>query len=62
MHDNLMKVWVEEIWFQNAHAKCKSLRFGNSMLTFDVFFTHLTDEMQNQLLKENTNILSIPPG
>ena len=33
--DDLMKVWVEEIWFKHSHAECKRLRFENSLLTFE---------------------------
>ena len=37
MYDDLMKVWVEEIWFKHAHAGCKRLRFENSQFIFDSF-------------------------
>ena len=61
MDDDLMKVWVEEIWFKHAHAECKRLKFENSLLTFDAFAVQLT-EAKNQLLEGNTDILTIQPG
>ena len=60
MDDELMKVWVEEIWLKHAHAECKKLGFANSLLSFDAFSAHLTDGVKAQLLGNNSDILQIP--
>ena len=46
MDDNLMKVWTEEICLKYIQAECKKPRFQNSMLHFDAFAAHLTDEVK----------------
>ena len=43
MDEDLMKVWVDAIWFKHSLAECKRLGFQNSMLSFDSFASHLTD-------------------
>ena len=57
MDDDLMKVWIEEIWLKHTQAECKRLRFQNSLLSFDAFATHLTDRVKAQLLESNYDIL-----
>ena len=62
MNDDLMQVWVEEIWIKHTQAECKRLGFQRSMLTFDAFAAHLTDEVKKQLLESSTDTLTIPTG
>ena len=62
MDDDLMQVWVEEIWIKDTQAECKRLGFQRSMLTFDAFAAHLTDGVEKQLLESNTDTLTIPIG
>ena len=62
MDDDLMKVWIEEIWLKHTQAECKRLGFENSLLSFYVFATHLTDGVKTQLLESNSDILPIPAG
>ena len=59
MDDDLLKVWVEDIWIKHIRAKCQKLGFENTLLTFDVFAAHLTDDVDRQLLEAKTNILTI---
>ena len=35
MDDDLMKVWVENIWIKHIRAECQKLGFGNALLKFD---------------------------
>ncbi|XP_057304495.1 uncharacterized protein LOC130641631 [Hydractinia symbiolongicarpus] len=62
MDDELMKIWVEEIWLKHVLTKCKKLGFENSLLSFDAFSAHLTDGVKDQLLGNNSDILQIPAG
>ena len=62
MNDDLMQVWVEEIWIKHTQAECKRLGFQRSMLTFDAFAAHLTDGVKKQLFESYTNTLTIPTG
>ena len=57
-----MKVWVEDIWIKHIRAECQKLGFENALLTFDAFATHLTDDVESQLLKVKTDTLEIPAG
>ena len=61
MNDDLMQVWVEEIWIKHTQAKCKRLGFQRSMLTFDAFAAHLSDGVEKQLLESNTNTQPYQP-
>ena len=40
MDDDLMQVWVEEIWIKHSQAEWRRLGFQRSMLTFDAFAAH----------------------
>ena len=62
MDDDLMKVWIEEIWIQHIQAECKRLGFENSLLSFDALVGHLTDGVKSQLLENDSDILPIPAG
>ena len=62
MFDDLMKIWVEEIWLKYTQAECRSPGFQNSMLSFDDFTANLTGGVKNQLLEGNSNILAMSAG
>ena len=62
MNDDLIKVWVKEIWLKHTQAKCKRLGIQSSVLSFDAFVAHSTDGVKNQLLEGNSDILAIPAG
>ena len=62
MDDDLMRVWVEDIWIKHIRAECQKLGFENALLTFDAFAAHLTDDVESQLLEAKTNTLAIPAG
>ena len=59
--EGLMEVWLEEIWLKYVEVS-KQLGFDNSLLTFDAFSAHKTDEVQSKLVKNKSDILMIPPG
>ena len=62
MDDDLMQVWVEDIWIKHIRAECQKLGFENALLTFDAFAAHLTDDVESQLLEAKTDTLAIPAG
>ena len=62
MDDDLMKVWVEDIWIKHIRAECQKLGLKNALLTFDGFAAHLTDDVKSQLLEAKTDTLAIPAG
>ena len=57
---DLMKIWVEEIWFKHTRAECKRPGFQNAMLPLHAFAAHLTDVVKIQLLEGNSNIFAVP--
>ena len=61
MDEGLMEVWVEEIWLKYVREVSKQLGFDNSLLTFDAFSAHKTDDVQSKQVKNKSDILMIPP-
>ena len=53
MNDDLMKVWLEDIWIKHIRAECQKLGFENALLT---------DDVESQLLEAKNNTLAIPDG
>ena len=62
MDNELMHVWLDEIWLKHVRDESKKLGFENSLLTFDAFSAHLTDSVKQHLLKEECDTLTIPAG
>ena len=62
MEEGLMEVWVEEIWLKYVREVSKQLGFDNSLLTFDAFSAHKTDDVQSKLVVNKSEILMILPG
>ena len=61
MDEGLIEVWLEEIWLKYVREVSKQLGFDNSLLTFDAFLAHKTDDVQNKLVENKSDILMIPP-
>ena len=62
MDEGLMEVWVEEIWLKYVREVSEQLGFDNSLLKFDAFSAHKTDDVQSKLVENKSDILMIPPG
>ena len=62
MDEGLMEVWVEEIWLKYIKEVSKQLGFVSSLLTFDAFSAHKTDDVQSKLVENKSDILMMPPG
>ena len=61
MDERLMHVWVD-IWLKHTIVMSEKLGFENSLLTFDAFSAHKTNETQGKLIEKETDILMIPTG
>ena len=62
MDERLMEVWVDEIWLKYVREFSKQLGFDNSLLTFDGFSAHKTDDVQSKLVDNKSDILITLPG
>ena len=62
MDEGLMEVWIEEICLKHVREISKQLGFDNSLLTFNAFSAHKTDDVQSKLVENKSDILMIPPG
>ena len=62
MDEELMHVWLEYIWLKHTKLKLQKLGFENSLLTFDAFSAHKTDEVEAKLVQNKSDILVIPAG
>ena len=62
LDDDVMKVWVDDIWIKDIRAECQKLGSENALLTFDAFAAHLTDDIESQLLGAKTDTVAIPAG
>ncbi|GFS57486.1 pogo transposable element with KRAB domain [Trichonephila clavipes] len=58
MDENGVKLWIKNIWQRRLGA----LRNPQSLLVWDMFRSHLTDNMKKLLTECNTNITVIPGG
>ena len=52
MSDDLMKVWIEKIWFKHTQAECKKLGFENSLPSLDVLAVNLTEEVKISFIRK----------
>ena len=62
MDEELMHVWLEDIWLKHTKLMSQKLGFENSLLTFDAFSAHKTDEVEAKLVQSKSDILMIPAG
>ena len=62
MDEGLMELWIEEIWLKYVTEVSKQLGLDNSLLTFDAFSAHKTDDVQSKLVENKSDILIILPG
>ena len=62
MDEELMHVWLEDIWLKHTKLMSQKLGFENSLLTFDAFSAHKTDEVEAKLVQNKSDILMIPAG
>ena len=62
MDEELMHVWLEDIWLKHTKLLSQKLGFENSLLTRDAFSAHKTDEVEAKLVQNKSDILMIPAG
>lgn len=62
MDEHLMKVWLDDIWLEYIKKVSKDIGFENSLLTYDAFAAHKTDDIQSKLVENKCDALMIPAG
>ena len=62
MDEELVHVWLEDIWLKHNKLMSQKLGFENSLLTFDASSAHKTDEVEAKLVQNKSDILMIPAG
>ena len=62
MDESLMFIWFDQVWKSYAEKKQKELDFNRSLMVYDAFKAHTTDEIKAVLSINSTNLIMVPPG
>ena len=62
MNESLIFIWFDQAWKSYAEKKQKELDFNRSLMVYDAFKAHTTDEMKAALSINSTNLIMVPPG
>lgn len=62
MDEHLMKVWLDDIWLKYTKKVSKDIDFENSLLTYDAFSAHKTEDVESKLVQNKCDALMIPAG
>ena len=57
-----MFIWFDQVWKSYAEKKQKELHFSRSLMVYDAFKAHTTDEIKAVLSINSTNLIMVPPG
>ena len=57
-----MFIWFDQVWKSYAEKKQKELDFNRSLMVYDAFKAHKTDEMKAVLSINSTDLIMVPPG
>ena len=57
-----MFISFDQVWKSYAEKKQKELDFNRSLMLYDAFKAHKTDEMKAVLSINSTNLIMVPPG
>ena len=57
-----MFIWFDQVWKSYAEKKQKELDFNRSLMVYDAFKAHTTDEMKAVLSINSTDLIMVPPG
>ena len=60
--ESLMFIWFDQVWKSYAEKKQKELDFNRSLMVYDAFKAHKTDEMKAVLSINSTDLIMVPPG
>ena len=60
--ESLMFIWFDQVWKSYAEKKQKELHFSRSLMVYDAFKAHTTDEIKAVLSINSTNLIMVPPG
>ena len=56
MDESLMFIWFDQVWKSYAEKKQKELDFNRSLMVYDAFKAHATDEMKAVLSINSSNL------
>ena len=62
MNESLIFIWFDQAWKSYAEKKQKELDFNRSLMAYDAFKAHKTDEMKAVLSINSTDLIMVPPG
>ena len=57
MDESLMFIWFDQVWKSYAEKKQKELDFNRSLMVYDAFKAHATDEMKAVLSINSSNLI-----
>ena len=57
-----MFIWFDQVWKSYAEKKQKELDFNRSLMVYDAFKVHTTDEIKAVLSINSANLVTVPPG
>ena len=57
-----MFIWFDQVWKSYAEKKQKELDFNRSLMVYDTFNAHTTDEMKAVLSITSSNLIMVSPG
>ena len=57
-----MFIWFDQAWESYAEKKQKEFDFKRSLMVYDAFKAHTTDEMKAVLSINSTNLIILLPG
>ena len=62
MDESLMFIWFDQVYKSYAEKNQKELDFNRSLMVYDNFKAHTTDEMKAVLSITSSNLIMVSPG
>ena len=62
MDESLMFIWFDQVWKSYAEKKQKELDFNRSLMVYDAFKAHTTDDLKAILSINSTNLIMVTLG
>ena len=62
MNESLIFIWFDQAWKSYAEKKQKELDFNRSLMVYDAFKAHTTDDLKAILSINSTNLIMVTLG
>ena len=62
MDEELMLIWLKDVWLRYTEQKQTELGFLRSFLTLDAFSAHHTDPVKEEMFANSTDPVKVPEG